>query len=118
MKQVFSVVLAVLLLTACGSETEEQPVMQETVSAEQRAAAENLTGEALFEELCASCHPRSGRGDYLKKIPATLLTRRSEAELAEWIRGLDQHREMPSFEFLSEEQLASLAEYLQSEIAH
>lgn len=73
-------------------------------------------GEALFMENCSGCHPRSGRGDYLKRIPVTLLTRKSQHELMEWIKGSGQHREMPSFESLSDEQRAALADYLHSQI--
>ncbi len=73
-------------------------------------------GGKLFSSLCADCHPRSGRGDYLKRIPATLLVRRSEAELVKWIRGVDQHRTMPSFTDLDPQQLEALAAYLAAEV--
>jgi len=73
-------------------------------------------GEKLFQENCSGCHPRSGRGDYLQRIPATLLTRKSQHELMEWIKGAGQHREMPSFDNLSDEERASLADYLHSQI--
>ena len=73
-------------------------------------------GETLFQENCSVCHPRTGRGDYLERIPATLLTRKSQHELMEWIKGSGQHREMPSFERLSDEERASLADYLHSQI--
>jgi len=73
-------------------------------------------GGELFVSLCADCHPRSGRGDYLKRIPATLLVRRSEAELVEWMRGIDKHRTMPSFVDLEQSQLEALAAYLAAEV--
>ena len=71
-----------------------------------------VAGEALFQE----CHPRSGRGDYLKRIPATLLTRKSQSELMQWIKGSGEHREMPSFDNLTDEERAALADYLHSQI--
>ncbi|MEH6469433.1 MAG: cytochrome c [Porticoccus sp.] len=74
-----------------------------------------VAGEALFQENCSECHPRSGRGDYLKRIPATLLTRKSQHELMEWIKGSNQHREMPSFEKLTDTERAALADYLHSQ---
>ncbi len=74
-------------------------------------------GEQLFDNYCADCHPRTGRGDYLKRIPATLLARRSQSDLVEWIRGVDQHRDMPSFIDLSAEQLEALAAYLSAEVS-
>ncbi len=75
-----------------------------------------VAGEKLFQENCSECHPRSGRSDFLKRIPATLLTRKSQNELMAWIKGSDQHREMPSFEHLSEAERTSLADYLESQI--
>ncbi|MEH6617641.1 MAG: cytochrome c [Porticoccus sp.] len=74
-----------------------------------------VAGEALFQENCSTCHPRSGRGDYLKRIPSTLLTRKSQYELMEWIKGSNQHREMPSFEKLTDSERAALADYLHSQ---
>ncbi|MEZ5529100.1 MAG: cytochrome c [Porticoccaceae bacterium] len=73
-------------------------------------------GEELFMQNCSECHPRRGRSDYLERIPATLLTRKSQNELMEWIKGSEKHREMPSFDNLSDEERASLANYLESQI--
>lgn len=73
-------------------------------------------GQQLFASYCADCHPRRGRGDYLKRIPATLLARRSEAELVVWIRGVDQHRSMPNFVDLDPGQLEALAAFLAAEV--
>lgn len=112
-------VFALLSLSLFGC-TEKQEAQVET-TAEQAAEATEVkmhtAGEQLFRANCASCHPRSGRGDYLKRIPATLLTRRSGHELKEWIQGRDQHRPMPSFTNLTEEETAALLVYLQAEIA-
>ena len=74
-------------------------------------------GEQLFVENCQTCHPRSGRGDYLKRIPATLLTRKSEYELIAWIQGNEKHREMPNFDHLDQQQLENLADFLKAEIS-
>ncbi len=73
-------------------------------------------GAQLFTDNCSKCHPRTGRGDYLKRIPATMLTKKSADELKVWIRGVGQHREMPSFETMNEEQLNALTAYLKKEI--
>lgn len=80
------------------------------------AAARVAQGEALFNEHCTECHARGGRGDYLKRIPATLLHRRSEQELVTWILGSDKHREMPNFSYLSEDERGALAAYLLHQI--
>jgi len=96
-----------LLLTGCGEGGESKSTASSGTVA---------TGEALFQENCSKCHPRSGRGDYLKNIPATLLTRRSQQELMIWIEGVGQHREMPSFTELSDDDRLALADYLLSQI--
>jgi len=72
-------------------------------------------GEALFQENCSECHPRSGRGDYLKRIPATLLTRKTQSELMQWIKGPGAHRVMPNFDNLTAEERAALADDLHSQ---
>ena len=78
-------------------------------------AASVAAGETLFMANCSSCHPRTGRGNYLKRLPKSRLNRRSEHELKTWIRGSDEHREMPNFDNLSETQLRDLAAYLKRE---
>ena len=98
--------LTTVTLAGCSDSRREDPDQ----------AASIVRGETLFQDNCARCHPRSGRGDYLKRIPATLLVRRSEAELIEWIQGSDKHREMPNFTDLSEEQKLDLASYLLSQV--
>lgn len=81
------------------------------------ADSENLAaGEKLFAQYCAQCHPRSGRGDYLKRIPVTVLNRRSDTELIGWIRGSERHREMPNFDHFSEKQEKQLATFLLNEV--
>lgn len=102
------ILLAITLLTGCDS-NEPDP-------AADKLRQDIAAGSALFEANCASCHPRSGRGDYLQKIPATLLTRRSEQELIDWIRGSDKHREMPAFTDFNEDEVKNLAAYLHSQI--
>lgn len=92
------------VLAGCGEERANEPDPSVVI------------GEQLFAEHCSECHPRSGRGDYLKRIPVTLLTMKSQHELMEWIRGSGEHREMPSFENLSDEERAALADYLHSQI--
>ena len=103
-----AILLATTLLTGCDGKAPD-------ASAEQQRE-EIAAGTALFEANCASCHPRTGRGDYLKNIPVTLLTRRTEQELIDWIRGSDKHREMPAFTHLNQNEVKSLAAYLHSQI--
>lgn len=99
------VIGVVVALLGCSGEEEQAQV-----------SASVTVGEKLFQKNCSTCHPRSGRGDYLQRIPATLLTRKSQHELMEWIKGSGQHREMPNFVNLTDEERASLADYLHSQI--
>ena len=78
-------------------------------------AASVAAGETLFMENCSSCHRRTGRGNYLKRLPKSRLNRRSEHELRTWIRGSDEHREMPNCDNLTETQLDDLTAYLKRE---
>ena len=102
------VVPIALLLSAC------MPGEQESAQAAALAASV-AAGETLFMENCSSCHPRTGRGNYLKRLPKSRLNRRSEHELKTWVRGSDEHREMPNFDNLNETQLLDLAAYLKRE---
>jgi Cytochrome c, mono- and diheme variants len=103
-----ALVLAIALtLAGCGNKAPEE---------DSTDRAQIAQGEALFKENCTKCHAHAGRGDYLDRIPATLLTRRSAKELAIWIEGRDMHREMPSFTDLSDQEREALAAYLLSQI--
>ena len=107
-KVIFPTLMAALLMSGCskGDRTADEAAQ----------ALQVERGEALFQQHCDSCHPRQGRGDYLKRIPATLLVRRSEAELAAWIEGSDEHREMPNFTNLDKTEKQDLASYLLDQI--
>jgi len=102
MKPMLAIGIAATLIGCGGEKTPPDPSV--------------VAGEALFQENCSECHPRSGRGDYLKRIPVTLLTRKSQSELMQWIKGSGEHREMPSFDNLTDEERASLADYLHSQV--
>jgi len=106
-----------LLMFGC---TEKQETVDKTAAQKAAdASADELRsqGEQLFRANCASCHPRGGRGDYLKRIPATLLVKKSNYELKAWIQGVGQHRQMTSFSKLTEEELTALVAFLNAEIA-
>ena len=111
--RVFVVLMLGVALGACTADEQGVELAADTALDQASSAA----GQVLFEETCAGCHPRSGRGNYLKRIPMTLLTRRSEHELKDWIRGSGEHREMPNFDELNDSQLRDLAAYLKQEIS-
>lgn len=105
MRSINSILIIAMALALIGCGKEKVPT-----------SASVIAGEKLFQENCSECHPRSGRGDYLKRIPVTLLIRKSQYELMEWIKGTEQHREMPSFNNFSDEERIALADYLHNEI--
>lgn len=107
-KMTFFTVLCSAVLAGCAEKEDTASDPEHQLRVER--------GQALFMEHCDSCHPRGGRGDYLKRIPATLLVRRSEAELVDWIQGSDKHREMPNFTNLSAQEKNDLAAYLLAQI--
>lgn len=103
-------VTAALVMTACSGD------MKTDENAQQQRLQQIGKGEALFQKNCTECHAPSGRGDYLKRIPATLLTRRSPYELAKWIKGSERHREMPNFDNFTDVEREALASFLLSKI--
>lgn len=105
MRPIHSIFAIAIVIALVGCDKKQEPI-----------SASVVAGEALFQENCSTCHPRSGRGDYLKRIPATLLTRKTQQELMSWIKGSGEHREMPSFDNLTDEERAALADYLHSQI--
>tara|TARA_R110000787_G_scaffold11050_2_gene37048 strand:- start:181 stop:684 length:504 start_codon:yes stop_codon:yes gene_type:complete len=111
---IVSMLIASLLISGCspGDQSDDSSAAGSDTSEVGSVAA----GQQLFEQNCASCHPRKGRGNYLKRIPATLLTRRTEQDLMNWIRGSEKHREMPAFVDLSETERRDLSAYLLSQI--
>ena len=105
-------VLMTLALAVAGCVEEAEKDQQEIAE-----ALLQDKGASLFQQNCSRCHERAGRGDYLSKIPATVLSRRSPAELKQWIKGSGEHRQMPDFDNLDEEQLTALSAYLHSQIS-
>ncbi len=106
-------VLAITLAVAACSRSDNAPTAKSPPPDQTPLVA---AGEKLFEQYCAGCHKHRGRGNYIERIPATLLTRRSKQELMDWIRGSDKHREMPNFRMLSDEEREQLAAYLKAQI--
>ncbi len=108
--------LLIVSLLISGCSPGDQSDDSSAAGSDSPEAGSVAAGQQLFEQNCASCHPRKGRGNYLKRIPATLLTRRTEQDLMNWIRGSEKHREMPAFVDLSETERRDLSAYLLSQI--
>jgi mono/diheme cytochrome c family protein len=86
---------SVLILCACG-----KPQLQ--------------TGEELFDHYCATCHRKTGTGNFLKGAPAVQSTQYNTSQIAQLIRG---HRRptdtrMPVFNELTSKQTIAIAAYV------
>jgi cytochrome c553 len=73
-----------------------------------------ISGKDFFEHHCADCHSDSGKGLFLKGVPANIMTQMSENELIFYLK--DQHRkndsEMPVFANMPEQEARKIAAYL------
>ncbi|MGB0176548.1 MAG: c-type cytochrome [Owenweeksia sp.] len=86
------------------------------------------TGEDLYREHCKSCHQRNGKGFFKMYPPLTdpAWVANNEKIVGNLVNGLrgkimvngkNFDGEMPAFRYLSDEEMASLINYIRSEIA-
>ena len=74
-----------------------------------------MTGEELYEEFCAGCHKSSGKGNFLKGVPANRNTDMSYWEIKIKItHGSGSNSAMPVFEELTDTEAGKIAEHLQT----
>lgn len=94
------VLVAVLLgVVACGS--NKDPL--------------SMSGEDLYNENCAGCHKKTGKGNFLAGIPANVNTALNQEQVVALIsRGSGTHQKMPVFDALNQDQVQRIAQYLTS----
>ncbi|WP_299179258.1 cytochrome c [uncultured Neptuniibacter sp.] len=74
---------------------------------------ENANGKELYTYHCSGCHKSSGRGDFIKGVPANSATKLSEYQIAKMIRHGDVKKPgMPVFDNISREEAALIAGYV------
>ncbi|RDE19082.1 cytochrome c [Motiliproteus coralliicola] len=74
-----------------------------------------LSGEQLFNQICADCHRQSGKGSFLEGIPANAGTRLDREQLIELItEGSSEHKKMPVISQLDRQQAGRVADYLKT----
>ena len=73
------------------------------------------TGKQLFDYCCSGCHKETGKGKFLKGIPASKGTSLSAFQLIHKIKNDEESgSKMPAFPTLSNEQAQKIAEYIKS----
>lgn len=73
------------------------------------------SGKELFDQYCAGCHQTSGKGNFLKGIPANRGTNLSYWQIKlKILRGSGPKSKMPVFKTLTDTDAGKIAEYLQS----
>ncbi|MEH6823053.1 MAG: cytochrome c [Motiliproteus sp.] len=88
-----------LMLLGCGSDDKQSAT----------------NGEALFNEVCADCHKKSGKGNFLAGIPANATTELSSEQIVVLItQGLPAYKQMPVFSGISEDQAKAIANHLKT----
>lgn len=71
-------------------------------------------GKVLYQEHCAACHQSQGRGGIGLPLTQSVLAQLSDKYLAKTIRHGRPGRIMPSFEKLSDAQVAAIVSYVRS----
>jgi mono/diheme cytochrome c family protein len=88
--------------------------------------AESVDGKAIFRQQCASCHQRDGkgvRGQYpplaenpdlflSKDLPALVVLNGLNGKIE--VEGRTYHGVMPSFDYLSDEKIAAVVQYVRT----
>ncbi|MCP4341502.1 MAG: cytochrome c [Desulfobulbaceae bacterium] len=99
---VFYMLASCLLLVTvggCSNDTHDHPKL--------------VTGEQLFDYHCSGCHKKTGKGNFLKGVPANRDTALSSGQIKHKITIKDKDgAKMPSFPKMSEAEAAKIASYL------
>lgn len=89
-----------LILTACNDDAHNHPSIK--------------SGQALFEYHCAGCHRQSGKGNFLKGIPANIGTGLVEWQLVHKMKQGESNTKMPVFKTMSKGEATEIAQYITS----
>ena len=99
MKALLPLVMVVVSVSGCSRDQHDHPNL--------------TTGEELFNHHCAECHGVQGTGRLLDGIPASILSKKSPGEIAQYITTVtDQNREMPVFSTMSANEAKIITDHL------
>ena len=90
-----------LIVTACNDDAHNHPSIK--------------SGQALYEYHCAGCHRQSGKGNFLKGIPANIGTGLVEWQLVHKMKQGESNTKMPVFKTMSKGEATKIAEYITSQ---
>jgi len=91
--------LLLVTISSCSRDTHDHPDL--------------ITGEQLFNYHCAGCHKNTGKGKFLKGIPANRNTVLSSAQIIHKINANDgEDLKMPSFPKMSQAEAVAIVSYL------
>jgi len=95
------VLAAVVILGACSRDMHDHP--------------ELISGQQLFDYHCAGCHKASGKGKFLKGVPANKGTELSRLQVRHKITsgGSDKDK-MPVFESMTATEARTIVNYLKT----
>ena len=92
-------VLFMSVLSGCNQDTHNHP--------------ELTTGKQFFDYHCSACHKVTGKGKFLKGIPANKNTELTLAEVKHKIKeGDDGNSQMPLFSHMSDDEAQKISDYL------
>jgi len=95
----FLFIATTLLLVGCDKDIHNHPHL--------------VTGKQLFEYHCATCHRETGKGNFLKGVPANKGTRLNVSQVAHKVRkGGNDKIKMPMYPKMSTEEAALIASYV------
>jgi len=97
----FCIVIIYFCLNGCSKDIHDHP--------------EQIAGKQLFELHCSSCHKVTGKGKFLKGVPANKDTLLTKSQIEHKIRDKSSaNGKMPSFPEMSAGEAAKISAYLKS----
>lgn len=95
----FFVMVSVIVLSGCDKDIHNHPNL--------------ITGKQLFDYHCAGCHAETGRGNFLKGVPANKNTSLAAWQVAHKIRiEANDKRKMPLYPNMSTQEVELIASYV------
>ncbi len=95
---ILSAYLCVAVFSGCSKDVHDHPDI--------------TTGKDLFKYHCSACHKDTGKGNFLKGVPANKNTALSAGQVRHKIIGNDSDSKMSSFEKMSVEESEKLSAYV------
>lgn len=73
-----------------------------------------ISGQQFFEHHCAHCHDKTGQGTFLKGVPASIATKKTQTEIVLYLQeGPHTFKsKMPIFSSMPDKEAFKIAQYL------